>query len=221
MTFASAQDETRERFTETLTLLNHIRQQSPEGFTPLDNIQKSMRGLWLVSLYAAFERSTNAIVEAAIMEVASHGSRSIDCAPEIQSLIHYSKIQSVKDCGANSVFDKSVILFRAVFSGAPLSTFDNPLAERMQNVDGGTLLWVARLFGLESLSIAPDDRGRLNMLRERRNAVAHGRESASDVGERYTLNEMNNLYTAADRASTAFLFAMKEHCIDKLYLRAA
>ena len=138
MTFGSAHDEMRERFTETLALLNHIRQHSPEGFLPLDSVQKSMRGLWLVSLYAAFERSANAIIEAAIAEVASHGSRSIDCMPPIQSIIHYSKIQAVKDCGSHSIFDKSVTLFHAAFSGAPLAAFDNPLAERMQNVDGGS-----------------------------------------------------------------------------------
>jgi len=221
MTFASAQDEARERFTETLALFNHIRQQSPEGFAPLDSIQKSMRGLWLVSLYAAFERSTNAIVEAAISEIASHGSKSVDCSPPIHSIIHYSKIQAVKDCGSNSVFDKSVALFRAAFSGAPLGVFENPLAERMQNVDGGTLEWISSLFGLDGFGIAPADRGRLNTLRERRNAVAHGREAASEVGQRYTLAEMNNVYTAADRTSTAFLLAMSEHCTQRLYLRAA
>lgn len=221
MTFASAQVEMRERFTEALAILNHIRQQAPEGFVPLDSVQKSMRGLWLVALYGAFERSANAVVEAAITEVASHGSRSVDCMPPIQSIIHYSKIQAVNDCRQHSIFDKSVNLFQAAFSSAPLAAFDNPLVERMQNVNGSTLSWVAGLFGLDSFTIAPADNGRLNNLRERRNAVAHGREAASEVGQRYTLDEMNNLYVAADSVSTAFLFCLSEHCTRRLYLRAA
>lgn len=221
MTFPAAQDEMRERFTETLALTNYIRLQSPEGTAPLDSVQKSMRGLWLVSLYAAFERSANAIVEAAIGEVASHGSRSIDCTPSIHSIIHFSKVQAVKDCGAQSIFDKSVTLFNAAFSGVPLTALDNPLAERMQNVDGNTLSWIAGLFGLEEFSMNVPDKGRLNTLRERRNAVAHGRESASEVGQRYSLEEMNNVYNAADRVSTEFLLAMREHCTERLYLRVA
>lgn len=221
MTFASAKNEMRERFTEAMALLIHIRQQSPEDFVPLDSVQKSIRGLWLVSLYGAFERSANAIVEAAIEEISSHRARSIDCMPPIQSIIHYPKIQAVKDCGSRSVFDKSVSLFNAVFGGTPLPVFDNPLADQMQNVDASTLTWVAGLFGLEGVDITQADRGRLNTLRERRNAVAHGREAASEVGERYTLDEMNNLYTAADRATTTFLLALTEHCTRRLYLRAA
>lgn len=221
MTFVGAQNEMRERFAESASLLGHVRQQSPEVLAPLDSVQKSLRGLWLVSLYAAFERSANAIVEAAIQEVGSHGSRSIDCVPPIHSIIHFSKIQAVKDCGSAKVFDRSVNLFDAAFSEDKLKSFENPLAERMQNVGGDTLEWLAGLFGVSGFLVAPPDRGRLNSLRERRNAVAHGRDSASEVGQRYTLDELTNLYNSADAASTAFFLAMREHCSQRLYLRAA
>jgi len=206
---------------ESLSLLNHIRSNSPVDFTPLDSLQKTMRGLWIVSLYAAFERSANAIVEAAIAEIAAHGAPSINFAPSIQGIIHYAKVQAVKDCGQGTVFDKSALLFSAAFSGAPVDNFENPLAERMMNVDGKTLKWLAGLFGAGSFEVEGADLGRLGALRERRNAVAHGREPASNVGERYTLSEMANLYAAADRVSMAFLLVMKDHCIERRYLRSA
>lgn len=221
MTFAAAQDEVRERFMETLALFNDIRLHSPEGTAPLDSVQKARRGLWLVSLYAAFERGTNAIVEAAISEIASHEPKSVDCAASVQSIFHYSKVQAVKDCGLNAVFDKSKILLAAAFSDVALANLDNPLADRLQNVDASTIMWITGLFGLNSFTISPPDQGRLGTLRERRNAVAHGREAASQVGERYMIGEMNNLYNAADRVITTFLFSMRDHCTMRHYLRAA
>lgn len=219
MSFADAAAETRERFTEALALANHLRSIAPQDLTPLDDIQKTQRGLWLVSLYAAFERGTNAIVEASLSEISSHGTKSIDCTPALHSIIHFPRVQSVKDCGYAKLLDSSIRLFDASLGSTPANVQDNPLADYLQNVDGGTLEWVCTLFGTPAYSITGANRGRISNLRERRNAVAHGRESASKVGERYTLDEMMNVYQAADSELTRFHLHMESYCTGKLYVR--
>jgi hypothetical protein len=219
MGFESSDNESRSRFSEASALLNFLRQTAPPDFTPLDDIQKAYRGLWLVSMYGAVERSVNAIVESAIQVVSSHGSRSIDCVPSLHSIFHYSKIQSVQSCGRGKVFDSSVSLFEASLSSAAMIGSDNTLSESLQNVDASTMRWVAKLFGTSPLIIDGPVAGRLSTLRERRNAIAHGRESASEVGERYTVEEMQKVYEASDAAVTAFSLSMKDHCDNKKYLK--
>lgn len=219
MRFAEAESEARERLTETLALLNNLRSIAPQDLTPLDDLQKAQRGLWLVSLYAAFECGANAVVDAALAEVSSHGTRSIDCTPAIHSIIQFPNIQSLKACGYPRIFDSSVKLFDVSFGSDPVSVVDNPLSEHLQNVDGSTLAWVCTLFGTPTYTIEGANRGRLSTLRERRNAVAHGREAASTVGERYSLDEMARLYQAVDVELARFRLHMEDYCVRKGYVR--
>lgn len=221
MSFLAAEGEVRERFVDAQVLLSHIRQTTPAEHLPLTDLQKAMKGLWLVSLYAAFERSTNAIVEAAIAEVSSHGIKSIECCSPFQSILLSPNIQAVRSASANNYFDKSISLFSAAFSDTPIERLDNPLSDRMMNVDASTVQWLAGLFGISNFQVTAPDSGRLSHLRERRNAVSHGRERASQVGERFQISEMMNMYNAADRVCSGFLLAMKDHCAGRHYLRRA
>ena len=221
MNFPNAEEEMRERLTEAASLLSHLRATAPAAMTPLDDLQKAQRGLWLVSVYAAFERGANAVVEAALEDISNHGPKSIESVPPIHALFHFPRVQSVKDCGYANVFESSISMFQASLSDAPLRTKDNPLAKYLQNVDGSTLEWVCLLFGALPYSVTGANRGRLNTLRERRNAVAHGRESASKVGEPYSLNELQNVYDAADAELLRFKLHMEAYCNQRLYIRAA
>lgn len=219
MSFADAEADMRERLTEALALLNHLRSIAPKDLTPLDDLQKAQRGLWLVSLYAAFERGANAVVEAALLEVSSHGTKSIECTPAIHSILHFPRIQSVKDCGHSKIMDSSIKLFDASLGNDPVFVTDNPLADYLTNVDGSTLTWVCTLFGTSIYLVEGANRGRLSTLRERRNAVAHGREAASKVGERYDLEEMTKLYEAVDAELTRFRMHMEDYCVGRHYVR--
>ncbi len=221
MSFESCEDEIRNRFSESLILLNHLRQIAPPNLMPVDDLQKSMRGLYLVSVYAAFERSTNAIVETALEEISNHGAPSAQIIPSMQGIVHWAKLQSLHEGATRRLFDASAILFEASFSSSPIQILDNPLAEKLKNVDGLTLIWLAKLFGAPDLACDRANTGRLGTLRERRNAVAHGRESASKVGERYTLDELANIYGAADSEITRFRLVVQDQCNRRGYIRRA
>lgn len=221
MSFENAQMEIRDRFSEANSLLIFLRGNSPGPLQPADNNSKSLRGLWIVSLYAAVERSVNVAIESALAVISSHNNKSIDCIAPIHSIFHFNQIKSVHECGRNKVFDKSITLFEASLSDSFLSITDNPLAESLQNVDANTMRWALKLFGAPQFIANPASIGRINALRERRNAVAHGRESASDVGERYTLDELTNIYNAADEIVTAFFMSLQEYCDHQRYLKSS
>ena len=89
----------------------------------------------------------------------------------------------------------------------------------LQNVDMGTVMKVKSYFGTTTYKVEQENAGRLNNLRERRNAVAHGHESASQVGARYTYPELRKLYEVADLESTRFHLHMKEYCEARKYMR--
>jgi len=219
MTFDEADDETRSRLAESTTFLAHLRSIAPRDLSPIDDLQKALRAHWLVSLYAAVERGVNAIVEASLSEIALAAPEHERCVPPLHSIIQYSKIQAVRDCANRRLFDSSVDLFVSAFSADSVVFDENPLSERLQNVDGGTIHWVMSLFGVPLPPIPASNLGRLSNLRERRNAVAHGRESAVKVGERFSLDELATLYRVADEELARMSLAMRDFCTGSLYLR--
>jgi len=219
MSFENAQIEIRDRFSEANSLLVFLHENGPSALQPTSNNIKSLKGLWLVSIYSAVERSVNATIESALEVISSHENRSIDCIPSLHSILHYSGVKSVNECGKNKIFDNSKSLFESVLSQSVIKITDNPLAESLQNVDAKSMTWLLGLFGAPNFSISSASTGRVNSLRERRNAVAHGRESAAEVGERYTLGELSNIYNACDEVVTAFFLNLKDHCVQQKYLK--
>lgn len=219
MSFENAQIEIRERFSEANSLLVFLRANGPAPLQPTSENIKSLKGLWLVSIYSAVERSVNAVMEAALEVISNHNNKSIDCIPSLHSIFHFSGIKSIRECGRNKIFDKSAFLFKATHSDTVMKVIDNPLAESLQNVDATTVSWILGLFGAPDITVSVPSIGRVNALRERRNAVAHGRESASEVGERYTIQELENIYNAADEIITAFLLNLSDYCTNQHYLK--
>ena len=219
MSFENAQIEVRDRFSEANSLLAFLRANGPAPLQPTSENIKSLKGLWLVSIYSAVERSVNSVMEAALEVISNHNNKSIDCIPSLHSIFHFSGIKSIRECARNKIFDKSTFLFEATHSDTVMKVIDNPLAESLQNVDATTISWILGLFGAPNISVSASSIGRVNALRERRNAVAHGRESASEVGERYTIQELENIYNASDEIITAFFLNLSDYCTNQYYLK--
>jgi hypothetical protein len=117
------------------------------------------------------------------------------------------------------MFNKTRELLEVSHGNDRLALKENPLSENLQNVDTKTMSWVLALFGAPDMKVDPASAGRINTLKERRNALAHGREGAAEVGESYEIRELENVYNAADEVVTAFLEALDQHCAQRGYRR--
>lgn len=221
MSFADTLAEARERFSEALQLLNLLGAAESGRAGPATNTDKAMKGLVLIAIYGAVERAVNSTVEQAIYEISSHRTPSSSCSPAILSIFHYTKVQAVKDCKYKDTLPKAMALLSSALSRDPILSSDNPLSAMLQNVDADTMILVARLFGLDGYGIGGAAAGRLNNLRERRNAISHGREAGSFAGERFTVAELRNVYTCADTEVMRFVETMREHCEARGYVVGA
>ncbi|MBP2304472.1 hypothetical protein GBZ48_20595 [Azospirillum melinis] len=211
--------EIRQHFTETLQLLNHLESTDAGKVVEITSPQNALKGLFLVALYGSFERATNAIVEEALSEINSHSASSALCDPAIFTVFHHSLIQSLRSCSGDNLFEKSYDLFTEINSENKIFVRSNPIAKMLMNVDGATLIDVTRYFGIGNYQIDKSSLGRLNNLRERRNAVAHGRESAATAGERFKYPELRRVYEIADKEITRFHAVISNQCEERLYLK--
>lgn len=221
MSFADTFAEARERFSEALQLINQLDAAEGDRNSPATNTDKALKGLALVAIYAAVERTVNSAVEQAIYEISSHATPSASCNPAVLSIFHFNQIQAVRDCNSDKAIPKAITMIGNALSNTPLATTNNPLLLMLQNVDATTLVTVTQFFGISDYTIPGPATGRLNNLRERRNAVSHGREAASIAGERFTIQELRNVYTYADTEITRFVETLRIHCESKKYIVGA
>jgi len=221
MSFEDAFLESRSRFTEVFQLINELSGDEEGDLRPATIPQKAMRGLSLVAIYGAVERSINAFVEQAIGELSSQEERVLDCIPQIQSLVFQPSINSIRDCSYDNLLDISCQLFSKINSGQLVKVDVNPFQGRLQNVDGNTMSFVATWLGVSGYGLDASARGRLNNLRERRNAVAHGRESPAVAGERFRKANLRQMYEVANTESARFGEALRSHFVERRYISGA
>lgn len=217
MSFVDAQLEVRGRFTEVLQLINQHDAGREGRLVPSTPPDKALRGLVLVAIYSAVERGVNAYVEQALQEATSNSSRVRDCTPQVQAIFHYPLAQSVRNCSDANFLGKSSELFKHILQDSVFSVQSNPLASRLQNVDGSTMEMCCEIMGVPGYTIGMMEKGRLNNLRERRNAVAHGRESSVQVGGRFEYNEIRKLHEIADTEVERFGNILKEYFETRSY----
>lgn len=213
--------ETRQRLVEVFQLWNFLDLQvAQEAISQSDHLQ-SLRGLWLVSLYAVVEKTVNHCVEAVIRAIEIAGAESNKYKPAVHSVLQASVIQSLRDCKRDKSFLRSVELFEKMRSAELITTVSNPFGTHLQNVDGGTMLLLLRYFGADGYDLPLTTSTKLESLRERRNAVAHGRESPSEVGSRFTNADLKSLYELVSSELYRFIDFLRQYCLSQNFLVAA
>lgn len=218
MSFSDARSEVRDRFVEVLQLLNFIETVSSNQFTPSTRPEQAQRGLLLVAIYSAVERGVNAYVDEALGELTAHAANVRECNPAIQSLFHYSTIQSLRDCASEKVLIKSREFIGDLKLNSKFKTLSNPISSRMQNVDGRTMEECCDIFGISGYNIENSVKARLNNLRERRNAVSHGRESAAIAGGRFSLTDLRRMLEVSDAEIERFGMTLEAFFESRQYL---
>ena len=163
-----------------------------------DHELNALKGLWLVSLYAALEYGVNSLVTQSLSHIEGAGTRYNECRLELQPILHRSRVQSIRDCSLSKSHSAAFKLIMATMSPEVIRKVGHPLSEVLQNVDGHSIQLVVQLFGIADYQIEKPALIKLNNLKERRNAVAHGRETAAQAGQTFSLPSMKDIYDVTD-----------------------
>lgn len=186
MPFGSVKASARARFSDVRVHLEFIESLEPRSPSEQASIQvKLLRGLFYVHLYSALEKTVNECVEQALLLIGSQGIENRHYQYRFNVVSLYGRMQAFKDAGYRSFFSKSVDIFSALDS-SEVSKIDNTIfSASLQNVWFKALDEVFQCFGMSEFSVDPRLKTSVNEVVDKRNAVAHGRESAIYVGERH------------------------------------
>ena len=186
MSYQPVRDRARQNFNEVLQYLNYITSQEPDNITFVTPIEiKIMRGLFYVHLYAALEKTVNDIVQQTLIKVSSHNVKHNHYTIPFNAISLMNRLRSFKDSSYNIFIQKSTEIFEDMTCSRVSTINETAFSNNLQNVWIRTIDEVRKAFGMAPFALEPRVKATVDEVVDKRNAVAHGRENASTIGERH------------------------------------
>jgi hypothetical protein len=220
MSFADIKLKARNRFNETQIYLNHIISLEPQNPADSPSIElKILRGLFQVQLYASLEKTINDIVEYSLSNIASRRVKNSHFNISFNTVSLADKLKSLKDSGYSSFFPKAIELFFEISNPTVHPINEALFAKSLQNIWAKTIEETIGAFGIKNYSIGVRERSTINELVEKRNAVAHGRESASTIGERQRADVLRRKMDIIVIFTYEIIDLFESYCSNKDFLK--
>jgi MAE_28990/MAE_18760-like HEPN len=157
----------------------------------------TLRGLFYVHLYGALEYSITLSVQVLLQEMTKTTVRFSDYDHMLHAVILDDHFRSLAEPGLKLRWPKRRELLAKQISSEPCSLNDTVFQDQLQN------LWYKTLHSIfEYLCIprqaVPEDRmrGYIDEIVDNRNAIAHGRQAAQEVGRRVTSTDLKERFDA-------------------------
>lgn len=219
MTFSSARTITAERFNESLIYLNYISALEPKPGEPVGQELKVMKGLFLVHLYGALEKSTTTSVQLLLTSIKSLQPKNADVILPFNVISMARHWKSIKDTRYKGAFLQMREFFSALESNSFHDIDETLFSSLLMNIWANTIDEVVGAFGISGFALTVSDRALINELVDKRNAVAHGRESAASVGEKYRCDELRKRLNSTQVLMTTFIDRLEVYFEQREFLQ--
>lgn len=220
MSYSVIKAKARTRFNETQIYLNYLKSLEPSNPTdPISLELKIMKGLFQVHLYAAFEKTVNELIENTLLYIGSNNVQYNHYCIPFNTISLVDQLKSFKDSGQKSFFEKAIEIFSEMTSSNIASINETAFSNQLQNVWTKAIEEVVKSFGIKSFSLDHRVRATIDELVDKRNAVAHGRESATVIGERFRTDVLQTKLDTVVLFSNQLIDLFENYYANKHFLK--
>ena len=172
------------------------------------------KGLMFVELYGVYEYTVTGSVREAIVEIKSRAMPINKIRLELLGMVLDSEVRALLDAGRQTAWDRRLKLFQRVNSSDTLDTPDDTFPDDGSHFRVKQLQTIWALFGI-SKPIVPHGRlfPLIGELVGNRNAIAHGRSTALEVGRRYSTMDIASKISRTRRLCTHIARTLASHCL--------
>jgi hypothetical protein len=209
----------RARFGEVFTYLTFISSLEPQDFTPPSLEIKIMRGLFYVHLYAAIEKTLNELVEDTLLTIKNKNIRNKDLKIHVNVISLHPKLLSFKDCSSKNFLERAKSLFLGTESDDIFPINETMMGMYMQNIHYSTLQNLSVLFELPNFVPSPLDQIIIDEIVSKRNAVAHGREQASEIGQSFNCQQLRTKMMSVQGIIFSYIDILDSYLESKSYIK--
>jgi hypothetical protein len=156
------------------------------------SVGATAKGYMFVEIYAIYEYTVRTAVQTAISSLNSRKHRLCDLTPTLLALYLDPELRSLRDAGNKKVWEARRTLFAKAFAkDAALIAADTKLPDDGSHFRYSHLLTIMAVFNIRrrpvrNLQHVP----RINEVVDHRNQIAHGSDTAENIGRRYTRAEV-------------------------------
>ena len=172
------------------------------------------KGLLFVQLYGTYEFAVSSSVRAALNMADATTVSCSELRRSLLSLVLDPLWVSVSDVGRKASWGRRLKLIEAMGDDGPMENWNDAVFPNSgSQFREEQLITIWRIFGIDAPTL-PEFRlrERIEEVINNRNAIAHGRLAAREVGGRYSEAEMNERIDDIDAVSHYVIDAMKVHC---------
>jgi hypothetical protein len=186
-----------------------------KGFTGDDEM--AAKGLMFVQAYAVYEYTVCSVVQIAIDALKSHNHRLREVSPSLLTLFLDPELSSLRDVGGKSVWDRRLQLFERAFSKDRVDiSAGTGVPHDGSHFRYTQLEMIFRVFGINRLPVPRRAHiPRINEAVGHRNQIAHGSETAVDVGRRYTRSEIGHIMSQMKSVCVLQVTIFESYCSKK------
>lgn len=190
--FEDIEHETRNRLNEAKWFLDNTieRLDSPDTYR-----DKLYKGSFFINLYGALEYTVSSLVSRVINKINENNQVHItDLKPSLLTLVLSAECDALFQA-YDKKWKKRLLLFNRIKEEIKTDIESTLFPAQSGNIKINQIEQICEVFGVEfevinDLSL----KSRLTVLANRRNGIAHGRESATEVGGTFTKDELQQYF---------------------------
>ncbi|WP_194270626.1 HEPN domain-containing protein [Glaciimonas soli] len=185
-----------------------------------DPTSATIRGMVYVSLYGALEYCVEQGVQGLLNFISASQVQNAHLEYSVNVVALDPFLTSVRDAGEKKKWPSRRALFEKMADSSVCTISNTAFGTFLHNVHPSTIEEVFHCFGID-LPPTPEPRqiGYLQEIVDKRNAVAHGRDTATEVGEGRTLADLVLRMDAVYAECIYFLSALEEHASDLSFVQ--
>jgi hypothetical protein len=202
--FPALQLEVMDRFT---AVEQHFRK-SPSR----SDVGQTAKGLVFVQVYGIYEYTAKSMTRLAIAEIAARGHTFADLRPSLLALFLNVELTAVRTAGEARLWEKRLHLFERIFSNDSITAVD-AIPHDGANFKHSQIEMILKVLGVRrKMTLRVRHLFSIDELVSNRNRIAHGEETALEVGRRYTRQEVLNHMRLIQKICLRLIFIVSEHC---------
>lgn len=184
-----------------------------------ESLTQASKGWAFVHIYSAYEFTVTASMRTAIDAVVAHQHTILELEPRLMALFLDSYLISVKECDPQDTWTRRTVLLSQLFKSGP-AFVRNTIFPKSHKKEGKQfrpqqLQLIFDIFGVPRTPIRMARHlHRIVEIVETRNLIAHGEETADDVGRRFSRAEISKRISQVRTVCLQFIQALETHCSD-------
>ncbi|WP_064602810.1 MAE_28990/MAE_18760 family HEPN-like nuclease [Photobacterium sp. J15] len=191
--------------------------------TKNSDFYRAQKGLVFVAMYAALEFAITQSVTRALEIIGREEAPANRFKSSVLCSLFDSHFKALRECGSAKVWEHRYNLVLAVTGDTEVTNVDSSVfpSGGSMNISIKQLENVWKFFDLDSTPLPEGvQHFVLTEIKEHRNAIAHGRETAITIGRRFNVTQLSDRSSSIKHLCLHITSTFASYCTDKRYFIA-